>query len=110
MKRVFALILCLALIIGCVAAFVACSPDDPEESTPDRFYWGEGKEVATSDKTQIVYLGDSIAEGILGASPLPLRHEYAYGNVIGRRNDYSYANHSVSHRRYAGTHQQRSGL
>ena len=96
MKRVFALILCLALIIGCVAAFVACSPDDPEKSTPDRFYWGEGKEVATSDKTQIVYLGDSIAEGILGASPLPLRHEYAYGNVIGRRNDYSYANHSVS--------------
>lgn len=96
MKRVFALILCLALIIGCVAAFVACSPDDPEESTPDRFYWGEGKDVATSDKTQIVYLGDSIAEGILGASPLPLRHEYAYGNVIGRRNDYSYANHSVS--------------
>lgn len=96
MKRVFALILCLALIIGCVAAFVACSPDDPGESTPDRFYWGEGKEVATSDKTQIVYLGDSIAEGILGASPLPLRHEYAYGNVIGRRNDYSYANHSVS--------------
>lgn len=96
MKRVFALILCLALIIGCVAAFVACSPDDPEGSTPDRFYWGEGKEVATSDKTQIVYLGDSIAEGILGASPLPLRHEYAYGNVIGRRNDYSYANHSVS--------------
>lgn len=96
MKRVFALILCLALIIGCVAAFVACSPDDPEESTPDRFYWGEGKDVAASDKTQIVYLGDSIAEGILGASPLPLRHEYAYGNVIGRRNDYSYANHSVS--------------
>ena len=96
MKRVFALILCLSLIIGCVAAFVACSPDDPEESAPDRFYWGEGKEVATSDKTQIVYLGDSIAEGILGASPLPLRHEYAYGNVIGRRNDYSYANHSVS--------------
>ena len=96
MKRVFALILCLALIIGCVTAFVACSPDDPEGSTPDRFYWGEGKEVAASDKTQIVYLGDSIAEGILGASPLPLRHEYAYGNVIGRRNDYSYANHSVS--------------
>lgn len=96
MKRVFALILCLALIIGCVAAFVACSPDDPEESTPDRFYWGEGKEVATSDKTQIVYLGDSIAEGILGASPLPLRHEYAYANIIGKRNDYDYVNHSVS--------------
>lgn len=96
MKRVFALILCLALIIGCVAAFVACSPDGPEESTPDRFYWGEGKEVATSDKTQIVYLGDSIAEGILGASPLPLRHEYAYANIIGKRNDYDYVNHSVS--------------
>lgn len=96
MKRVFALILCLALIIGCVAAFVACSPDDPEESTPDRFYWGEGKEVATSDKTQIVYLGDSIAEGVLGPSPLPLRHEYAYANIIGKRNDYDYINHSVS--------------
>lgn len=96
MKRVFALILCLALIIGCVAAFVACSPDDPEESTPDRFYWGEGKEVATSDKTQIVYLGDSIAEGVMGPSPLPLRHEYAYANIIGKRNDYDYINHSVS--------------
>ncbi len=90
MKKILGFILCVALVASCVVAIAACNPDS------ETYYWGEGKDVAASDKTQIVYLGDSIAEGILGASPLPLRHEYAYGNVIGRRNDYSYANHSVS--------------
>lgn len=90
MKKILGLILCVALVASCAVAFAACNPDS------ETYYWGEGKDAVTSDKTQIVYLGDSIAEGILGASPLPLRHEYAYGNVIGRRNDYSYANHSVS--------------
>lgn len=96
MKRILALALCLALVASCVVAFVACNPKDPADNTPSQFYWGEGTSVATSEKTKIVYLGDSIAEGILGPSPLPLRHEYAYANIIGRRNDYNYVNHSVS--------------
>ena len=90
MKRTIAILLSLLLLVASATALVACNPDN------EQFYWGEGKEVAASDKTEIVYLGDSIAEGILGASPLPLRHEYAYANVIGRRNDFTYYNHSVS--------------
>lgn len=96
MKRTIAILLSLILVVSCVAVLVACDPKDKGGETVEQFYWGGGKEVVASDKTEIVYLGDSIAEGILGASPLPLRHEYAYANVIGRRNDFTYYNHSVS--------------
>lgn len=96
MKRTIAILLSLILVVSCVAVLVACDPKDKGGETVEQFYWGEGKDVAASDKTEIVYLGDSIAEGILGASPLSLRHEYAYANVIGRRNDFTYYNHSVS--------------
>ena len=77
-KKVIAALLVIALLACCVAALAACNKNEGER------------------KTEIVYLGDSIAEDILGASPLGLRHEYAYANVIGRRNDYTYYNHSVS--------------
>lgn len=77
-KKVIAALLVIALLACCVAALAACNKNEGER------------------KTEIVYLGDSIAEGILGASPLGLRHEYAYANVIGRRNDFTYYNHSVS--------------
>ena len=78
-KKIIASVLCVVLLACCAAALAACNKD------------GE-----TAEKTEIVYLGDSIAEGILGASPLGLRHEYAYANVLGRRNDFEYYNHSVS--------------
>ena len=77
-KKVIAALLVIALLACCVAALAACNKNEGER------------------KTEIVYLGDSIAEDILGASPLGLRHEYAYANVIGRRNDLTYYNHSVS--------------
>ena len=78
-NKIIASVLCVVLLGCCAAALAACNND------------GE-----TAEKTEIVYLGDSIAEGILGASPLGLRHEYAYANVLGRRNDFEYYNHSVS--------------
>ena len=79
MRRKFiAAVLVIAMLACCVAVLAACNDDKAVE------------------KTEIVYLGDSIAEGILGASPLGLRHEYAYANVLGRRNDLTYYNHSVS--------------
>ena len=78
-KKIIASVLCVVLLACCAAALAACNND------------GE-----TAEKTEIVYLGDSIAEGILGASPLGFRHEYAYANVLGRRNDFEYYNHSVS--------------
>ncbi len=78
-KKIIASVLCVVLLACCAAALAACNNDG-----------------GTAEKTEIVYLGDSIAEGILGASPLGLRHEYAYANVLGRRNDFVYYNHSVS--------------
>ena len=79
MRRKFiAAVLVIVMLACCVAVLAACNDDKAVE------------------KTEIVYLGDSIAEGILGASPLGLRHEYAYANVLGRRNDLAYYNHSVS--------------
>ena len=90
-KKLVAATVCVAVLVCCVIALAACN-DDPV--TPSQFLY-DNSSVAT-DKTQIVFLGDSIAEGILGASPLGLRHEYAYPNLIGRSNDYLYYNHSVS--------------
>ena len=94
-RKLTAILLCLILAVCCLATFAACNDkgntgnnDDQEEVL--------GPYEPPADKTDIVYLGDSIAEGILGASPLGLRHEYAYANVLGRRNDYQYYNHSVS--------------
>lgn len=80
-KKCIAVFVCVALLLTCATALVACDNNK-----------GNGVE----NKTSIVYLGDSIAEGILGASPVSLRHEYAYANIVGRRNDYRYVNHSVS--------------
>lgn len=58
----------------------------------------------------IVYLGDSISEGLLGASPLSERDSYGFYAVVGRRNNYRYVESSVSgdttmlmHRRLTGT-------
>lgn len=89
-RKVLLTLLVLVMTACCVATLVACN-DDPVP--PDK---KENDDPVPSDKKEIVYLGDSIAEGILGASPLGLRQEYAYANVLGRRNDYVYYNHSVS--------------
>lgn len=77
-RKVIAVLLVTVMLVCCIAILAACNKNEGER------------------KTEIVYLGDSIAESILGASPLGLRHEYAYANVIGRRNDLTYYNHSVS--------------
>lgn len=91
-RKILASALCAVLIVCCAAALVACNNGT---DNPSQFYEAP-QDAYPQDKTMIVYLGDSIAEGILGASPLSLRHEYAYANVLGRRNDYLYYNHSVS--------------
>lgn len=44
----------------------------------------------------IVFLGDSIAEGIAGISPMGERERYAYFGVLGIRNEYNYINRAVS--------------
>lgn len=44
----------------------------------------------------IVYLGDSIAEALIGPSPLSERDNYGYYAIVGKTNGYKYYNHSVS--------------
>ncbi|MFA5449910.1 MAG: GDSL-type esterase/lipase family protein [Clostridia bacterium] len=49
-----------------------------------------------SEPLKIVFIGDSISEGIIGPSPLSERERYAYYGVLGIRNGYIYKNRSVS--------------
>ncbi len=74
MKKLASLLLVFVLAVSLCLAISACN----------------------SNKKLIVYLGDSIAEGILGASPVSERERYAYASVIGIRNNYIYRNRSVS--------------
>ena len=84
-KRI--LIFMLALVIVCVGLFaVAC---DKQNGQP------------APDKT-IVYLGDSIAEGLIGPSPLSERDNYAYYAILGKTNNFRYYNHSVSGHKTSG--------
>lgn len=61
------------------------------------------------DKT-IVYIGDSIAEALIGPSPLGERDNYGYYAVLGKVNNYRYFNHSVSGYKTSGSMTGGSGL
>lgn len=75
MKKAVCLTLCF--IIACVSlgVSVGCSAKKP---------------------LKIVFLGDSIAEGLAGPSPLSERESYSYYSIIGRCNGYEYYNRAVS--------------
>lgn len=75
-RKIVCGVLCIVMLASVAAAAAACS--------------GKGY-----DKT-IVYLGDSIAEGILGPSPFSERDSYCYYAIVGRVNNYRYVNCSVS--------------
>lgn len=53
------------------------------------------KEQNNSD-VKIVFLGDSIAEGVIGPSPVIERQSMAYPSLIGRTNGFTYVNRAVS--------------
>lgn len=76
MKKLIFAALCLVLVGSCFFSLAACS----EKEEP----------------IKIVFLGDSIAEGILGPSPLSERENYGYYALIGRMNNFEYYNRSVS--------------
>ena len=50
----------------------------------------------TDNRYTIVYLGDSIAEALIGPSPLSERDNYGYYAIVGKTNGFKYYNHSVS--------------
>lgn len=75
-KKLTVLCLALVLIAICGASLVACDADN--------------------DGLTIVYIGDSIAEALIGPSPLAERDNYGYYAVVGKTNNMRYFNHSVS--------------
>ncbi len=87
MKRKI-LIFLLACIIATVCVFaVACDKSGDNSAAP---------------KKTIVYLGDSIAEALIGPSPLSERDNYGYYALVARTNNLKYYNHSVSGHKTSG--------
>ncbi len=81
MNRLFKILivfLCLSLFASCLSLLSGC---------------GEEEEV---ERLNVVFLGDSIGEGILGPSPINERDYYGYYGVIGKRNNFTYYNRAVS--------------
>ncbi len=74
MKKIVAVLLCIAALSSSVFLFSSCN----------------------NSKPLIVYLGDSIAEALAGPSPLSERERYGYYGVLGVRNNYTYRNRAVS--------------
>ena len=74
-KKAVAALLCLIIVAGAVFLFAGCEEEEQKS---------------------IVFLGDSIAEAVLGPSPLSAREDYGYYAIVGRRNGYLYYNRAVS--------------
>ena len=87
MEKRLLMLFIVVLLVVCLFAFAAC--DKPNE-------------VKTPSKT-IVYLGDSIAEALIGPSPLSERDNYGYYALLGRTNNFRYFNHSVSGHKTSGS-------
>lgn len=82
MKKKICISLILAVVLATSVCFVACDKTAPN-----------GEVV---EKTSIVYLGDSIAEALIGPSPVSERDNYGYYALVGKCNNFAYYNHSVS--------------
>lgn len=77
--KFLSIFLCLVVFASCLTLLSAC---------------GEPKDQ--SGPTKILFLGDSIMEGILGPSPISERDFYGAYGVIGKRNAYICRNRAVS--------------
>ncbi len=77
MKKVVTIFIVAAFALVCVFSLAACDEN-------------EGK------KLNVVFLGDSIAEALIGPSPVSERDNYGYYAIVGRTNGFNYYNHSMS--------------
>lgn len=75
-KKVAVALVAVLLVAACCIGLAACDKAD--------------------DRLTIVYIGDSIAEALIGPSPLAERDNYGYYAVVGKTNNFRYFNHSVS--------------
>ncbi len=55
-----------------------------------------------ADAKTIVFVGDSIAEALIGPSPVAERDNYGYYALLGRTNNFKYYNHAVSGHKTSG--------
>lgn len=89
MKKLLTSLVIVVLVVLCAFTFAAC--DD------------------NGEKLNIVFLGDSIAEALIGASPVSERDNYGYYAIVGRTNDFNYYNHSMSGHLTSGNMADKSG-
>lgn len=96
MKKVLTIFIVVALVALTAVSFAACN-EKPADSNP------------ADGKLNIVFLGDSIAEALIGASPVSERDNYGYYAIVGRTNGYNYYNHSMSGHLTSGNMADKSG-
>ncbi len=96
MKKVLTIFIVVALVALTAASFAACN-EKPDDAT------------SADGKLNIVFLGDSIAEALIGPSPVSERDNYGYYAIVGRINGYNYYNHSMSGHLTSGNMADKSG-
>ena len=96
MKKVLTIFIVVALVALTAVSFAACN-EKPADSNP------------ADGKLNIVFLGDSISEALIGASPVSERDNYGYYAIVGRTNGYNYYNHSMSGHLTSGNMADKSG-
>ena len=81
MKKIIVFVLVVCIVASTVAVLAGCKDkNEPVDYT----------------KFNILYLGDSIAEAIVGVSPEVERENYGYFGIIGQVNKYTYSNRAIS--------------
>ena len=84
MKKIFKLSIVLLICIAFALLAVGCNNVE-EDVIPE-----------PESDLKIVFLGDSIAEGIIGISPEEERVNYAFYGILGQINGYEYINRAIS--------------
>ena len=82
-KKIFITIICVLLVVCLVATLTACNKKKTNEQQVEPI-------------TSIVFLGDSICEGVAGPAPLQERVNYSYYGILGQINGIEAHNRSVS--------------
>ncbi len=96
MKKVLTIFIVIAMVALTAVSFAACNEKSDDSNSAD-------------GKLNIVFLGDSIAEALIGSSPISERDNYGYYAIVGKTNDYNYYNHSMSGHLTSGNMMDKSG-